>query len=160
MAHLGHKNSKLMIFFAYLVCITKDDKWVKFGLQRGNFKKSSNDYKKVAKKRKKILTCYFWLCSEKKYANINLTTIIEYAWIWQSSKYGRVINMQELHSILSMLEYALTEFWIYLMFQTCEDSEYGRGLNVFELYGFWICNNMTEDAWIGHKYAWICLNLW
>ena len=59
LAHLSHKNSKLMIFFAYLICITKDDKWVKFGLQRGNFKKSSNDYKKVVKKRKKIWHAIF-----------------------------------------------------------------------------------------------------
>ena len=33
-AHVSHKNSKLIIFSAYLVCITKGaDKWVKFDLQ-------------------------------------------------------------------------------------------------------------------------------
>ena len=29
--------------------------------------------------------------------------------IWQSSKYGRVLNVRALHSVLNMPEYALTE---------------------------------------------------
>ena len=32
LAHVSHKNSKIIIFLANLVCITKGDKWVKFGL--------------------------------------------------------------------------------------------------------------------------------
>ena len=69
--------------------------------------------------------------SEKKKVNVIITIIIEYAWIclkrdaeyasgpkyakiWQSSEYGRVLNMRALHSILNMPEYA--EFWIYLRF--------------------------------------------
>ena len=31
-----------------------------------------------------------------------------------------------LHSALNMPEYALTEFWIYLAFCICQDSEYVR----------------------------------
>ena len=30
--------------------------------------------------------------------------------IWQSSEYGRVLNMRALHSVLNMPEYALAEF--------------------------------------------------
>ena len=52
----------------------------------------------------------------------------EYAWMclnkWDSeyasgpkySEYGRVLNMQALHSVLNMQEYALAEFWKYLRF--------------------------------------------
>ena len=38
------------------------------------------------------------------------------SWIWQSSGYGRGLNMKTLCSILNILEYALTEFWMYLSF--------------------------------------------
>ena len=34
--------------------------------------------------------------------------------MWQKSEYGRALNMQEIHKVLNMPEYALTEFWIYL----------------------------------------------
>ena len=37
-------------------------------------------------------------------------------WIWQSSKYDSVLNMQALHSVLNMPEYALSELWTYLRF--------------------------------------------
>ena len=37
-------------------------------------------------------------------------------WIAQSSDYGRVLNMQALHSVLNMPEYPLPEFWIHLGF--------------------------------------------
>ena len=37
-------------------------------------------------------------------------------WVQQSSEYGTVLNMQALHSILNMLDYALAEFWTYLGF--------------------------------------------
>ena len=32
LAYISHKNSKLIIFSAYLVCIPKVNKWVKFDL--------------------------------------------------------------------------------------------------------------------------------
>ena len=38
--------------------------------------------------------------------------------------------MRALHSVLNMSEYALTEFLIYLKFKICQDSEYGRILNM------------------------------
>ena len=41
--------------------------------------------------------------------------------------------MRALHSVLNMPEYAMTEFWIYLGFSTCWDSEYDRVLNMPEL---------------------------
>ena len=56
-AHVSHKNSKLIIFF-------KGDKWVKLVFRRLNYKKLSNDYEKVAKKRKELLEHYFLLCSK------------------------------------------------------------------------------------------------
>ena len=34
LAHISHENLKLIIFSAYLVCITRLSKWVKFGLQK------------------------------------------------------------------------------------------------------------------------------
>ena len=83
-----------------------------------------------------------------KYANI--------PWIWESSQYGKVLNMWALCSALNMAEYALTDFWIYLMFWICQDSECGRVLNMQELhrvlpiYGCvclnraWISLNMSE----------------
>ena len=40
--------------------------------------------------------------------------------IWQSSESGRVLNMQALHSVLNMPEYA------YLGFSICHYSEYER----------------------------------
>ena len=59
---------------------------------------------------------YAWMCLYKKdseYASgpkyaiaLNMAKF----WIWQGSQYANVT------SILKMLEYALTEFWIYLRF--------------------------------------------
>ena len=33
LAHMSHRNSKLITCSAYLICINEGDKWVKFGLQ-------------------------------------------------------------------------------------------------------------------------------
>ena len=44
--------------------------------------------------------------------------------VWQSSKYGRVLNILALHNILDMPEYALTEFEYIL------NSKYARILNM------------------------------
>ena len=57
--------------------------------------------------------------------------------------------MWALHSILNMPEYALTEFWIYLL---NIGSKYATILNMI---GFWICHIMAKYAWIGLEYAWI-----
>ena len=80
----------------------------------------------------------------------------------QDSKYAlgsKIRQNSEYDKVLNMLEYALTELWIYLRFWICQYFEYGRFLNMQELhkvlnvpqYG-WICFIRT---WI----AWICLNL-
>ena len=37
-------------------------------------------------------------------------------WIGQGSKYGKVLIMQVLHSVLNIPEYALIEPWMYLGF--------------------------------------------
>ena len=63
----------------------------------------------------------------------------------QSSKYGRILNMGALHSTPNMLEYALTEFWIYPRFEIWKDFEYGRVLNMQELHMV-LHLNMSEYA--------------
>ena len=47
-------------------------------------------------------------------------------WLWQSSEYGRVLNMRPLRSAMNMPEYALTEFLICLGFKMYQGSEYAR----------------------------------
>ena len=42
--------------------------------------------------------------------------------------------MQALHSVLNMAKHALTEFEMYLRLQMCQDSEYGRVLDVQGLH--------------------------
>ena len=42
--------------------------------------------------------------------------------------------MQALHSVLNMTKHALTEFEMYLRLQMCQDSEYGRILDVQGLH--------------------------
>ena len=79
--------------------------------------------------------------------------------IWKSSACGRFFNMQALHSILDIPEYALIEFWMYLAFWICQDSEYSRFWICKSYIEFQLCHNMTEYVWIGHEYAWIYLNL-
>ena len=37
-------------------------------------------------------------------------------WIWQSSKYDRVLNKWALHNVLNCQKYVLTVFWIHLKF--------------------------------------------
>ena len=77
-------------------------------------------------------------------------------WRWQSSEYGRVLNMWALHSVLNMPEYALNKFWIYLGFYICQDSEYWRVLNMQELHR---ALNMPQYGWICQNRTWICLNI-
>ena len=61
--HVRHKNSKLIFFLAYFLCIMKVDRWVKFCLQRVKLWKLFNNHEKVAKKRKELLQHYFRLYS-------------------------------------------------------------------------------------------------
>ena len=75
---------------------------------------------------------------------------------WQSSEYGRVLDMWVLHSVLNMPEYALKEFWIYLGFYICQDSKYWRVLNMQELHR---ALNMPQYGWICQNRTWICLNI-
>ena len=83
-------------------------------------------------------------------------------WIWQSSEYGRVLKLRALHSILNMPEYALTEFWIYLGFSMCQDSECGS-----QCASAWLLNmqkwhkiqSMPQYGWICLKRTWICMNM-
>ena len=71
-------------------------------------------------------------------------------WLWESSGYGRVLNMRALHSVLNMPEYALTEFWIYL------GSKYARILNMQELHRVL---DMPQYRWVCLNGTWICLNM-
>ena len=54
----------------------------------------------------------------------------------------------ELHSVLIMPEYASTDFWTHVGFYICQDSEYGRVLNMQELHRVL---NMSQ-------YSWICMS--
>lgn len=44
------------------------------------------------------------------------------------------INKRPLHSVLNIPEYALAEFCLFLRFLICQDSAYGRVLNMQDLY--------------------------
>ena len=93
----------------------------------------------------------------KKEVNVIITSIIEYAqifqnvpkqqdsiyvsdlnmpnfWIWQSSECGRVVNMRALHSVVNMTEYAMIDFWNIL------GSKYAK---IHYIAGFWICKSYT-----------------
>ena len=63
-------------------------------------------------------------------------------WTWESSEYGRVLNMWALHSVLNMPEYAtilnMTGFWICKSYAGCQ-----------------ICHNIAECL----KMAKVCLNM-
>ena len=57
-----------------------------------------------------------WMCLQKHDSEYALGPKYTKCLIWQSSEYGRVLNMQTLHSVLKLSEYPLAEFWIYLGF--------------------------------------------
>ena len=57
-----------------------------------------------------------WMCPYKQDSEYALGINMQILWIWQSSEYGRVLNMRALHSVLNMRRYALAKFWIYLGF--------------------------------------------
>ena len=125
----------------------------------------------------------FWLWQSSEYGRVLNTqglhsilnmpewAILEFEYIL-GSKYASILNMPEwaltefeyilgskYASILNILEYALTEF------EYISGSKYTMILNMAGFWicmsyaGFWICHNMAEYVWIGHKYAWLCLNL-
>ena len=66
----------------------------------------------------RIIIEYAWTCLNKQgseYASCPIhAKILNMAVL--SSEYGRILNMQVLHSILNMPEYFLTEFQMYLGF--------------------------------------------
>ena len=77
---------------------------------------------------------YSWMCLNKQDPiYVPGSKCVKILWIWQSSDYGRVFNMRELHSVVNMPEYALADFWIFLGFYLCQDFEYSRVPNVQEL---------------------------
>ena len=45
-----------------------------------------------------------------KNRNLNIPRVINMPKFWQSSEYGRVLNMRALHNVLNMSEYGMTEF--------------------------------------------------
>ena len=47
--------------------------------------------------------------------------------------YGKALYMREVHNVLNMPEYTMTEFWIYLEFWIWQDSEYDMVLNMQDL---------------------------
>ena len=49
-----------------------------------------------------------------------------------------------LHGIMNMPEYVLTEFWIYLGFYICQDSEHGSVPNMQEFHRIL---NITQYGW-------------
>ena len=77
-------------------------------------------------------------------------------WKRQISRYGRVLNMRALHSVLNMPKYAFIEFWILSWLQICQNSEYGRVLNMQELHRVL---NRSQYVWICLKRTWISLNM-
>ena len=56
---------------------------------------------------------YVWMCLYKQ--DSKYTSGPKYPKS-QNSEHGRDFNMQALHGVLSMPEYALTRFWVYLRF--------------------------------------------
>ena len=70
----------------------------------------------------------FWICQISLYARV--TQGSEYAWTWLNkfciscSDYGRVLNMPD---------QGFTRFWICLRFWICQDSEYGKVVNMWGL---------------------------
>ena len=53
---------------------------------------------------------YVWKCLNKQdFAYVSGPKFANF-WIWQSTEYGRVLNMRALQSILNMPEYDLTQF--------------------------------------------------
>ena len=53
---------------------------------------------------------YASICLYKQILNMSCVPNMPKFWIWESSEYGRALNMLVLHSLLDMPEYALTEF--------------------------------------------------
>ena len=51
---------------------------------------------------------YAWIRLNKQILNMPPVLNILKFWIYQSSEYDRVLNMQVLYSVLNMPEYALT----------------------------------------------------
>ena len=81
-------------------------------------------------------------------------------WISQNSEYDSVLTMWALHSVLNMPEYALTEFWIYLEFLICQDSEYGKiSKYVRATQGGSKYATIWLNMFVGREYAWMCLTL-
>ena len=102
-----------------------------------------------------IIIKYAWMCYISRILNIPWVLNVPKFLIWQSSEYGRVLNMRAFHNVLNMPEHALTKFWMYLGFQICQDSNI-TGFWICKCYtGFWICYNMAEYVWIGREYVWI-----
>ena len=66
------------------------------------------------------------------------------------------INKWPLHSVLNIPEYALAEFCLFLRFLICQDSAYGRVLNMQDLY---MVLNISQYGWIYLNRTWICLNM-
>ena len=90
-----------------------------------------------------------------RFLNIPRVQNIAKFWIWQISKYDSALNRwQAIHSVLNMPEYALTEFWLYIRFSICQDSEYDRVLNMQDLHRV---HNMPQYDSICLVGMWICV---
>ena len=114
--------------------------------------------------KKKKVNYHYWICLNiPRCTYKNRILNMRKFWIRQVSEYVRVFNIPALHSVLNIREYVLAELWIYLAFQICQNSEYGRFLNTQELRRVvnmphcggiclnrtWICPNMSEFTIIG-----------
>ena len=57
-------------------------------------------------------------------------------WLWQSSEYGKVLNIGVLRSVLNIPEYIPWQSFEYIL-----GSKYARILNIAD---FWICKRYIE----------------
>ena len=62
--------------------------------------------------------------------------------LWESSEYGRGLNMWAWHKVLNIPAYALAEFWTYLGFQICQGFKYVGVTLGFKYATAWM--NMSE----------------
>ena len=105
-----------------------------------------------------LLECA-WMClykqdseyfSGSKYAKI--LNMIEF-WILQGSQYASVKQRSECARLYMFWQSYIR---IYIGFLICQDSEYGRVLNMQELYRFL---DIPQNGWICLNRTWICLNM-
>ena len=135
-----------------------------------NYKKLSNDYEKVEKKRKQLLKCYFWLCSEEKssFKIMGLTFSSKLDWdsysisIFKaaSKKIGALIrSMKFIYSGVAMYLYKST---IHLCMEYCCHLWTGTPCCYLELLvklQKWICGTVSPSLLLLWN-PWLIVEMW